>query len=64
MPLGIRLIDWELPAASDKANFVTLLNELRSDFNDRGWLLTAAVSAEPGEGYDVTQFNQSVDKPV
>lgn len=56
-------MDWEYPAArggkpEDKANYVSLLRELKSAFTPNGYLLTAAVSAgkwfvEPA--YDVPE---------
>ncbi|KAJ8962567.1 hypothetical protein NQ318_000960 [Aromia moschata] len=54
-------VDWEYPSGEDKANFITLLQELRDSFNLRGWLLTAAVSADPRDGYDVPQMNNLLD---
>lgn len=54
-------IDWELPQANDKQNYINLIREIKNDFNSKGWLLTAAVSANPGAGYDVAQMGQIYD---
>ena len=41
-------IDWEYPMTSrDKIGFSNLLTALRTAFNPRGYLLSAAVSARP-----------------
>nr|CAD7195616.1 unnamed protein product [Timema douglasi] len=63
-------IDWEYPASgdgsrsSDKEAFVETLKELRSKFNEHGYLLSVAVGAGNsfiGSSYDVTGISQSVD---
>lgn len=53
-------LDWEVPQSKDKANFIALIKELRSSFDEEGWLLSAAVSADANEseGYDVPQMNK------
>ncbi|XP_069678397.1 acidic mammalian chitinase-like [Periplaneta americana] len=62
-------IDWEYPAAfggpaSDKSAFVELVKQLRSLFNQHGYILSAAVSAgvdtiDPG--YDAPGLSQYLD---
>nr|CAD7573899.1 unnamed protein product [Timema californicum] len=63
-------IDWEYPASgdgsrsSDKEAFVETLKELRSKFDEHGYLLSVAVGAGNsfiGSSYDVTGISQSVD---
>jgi chitinase len=61
-------LDWEYPTfrggrPEDKANFALLCAEMRAEFNSRGWLLTAAVSAgEPtiNDAYDIPSISQSL----
>ncbi|KAF8374593.1 hypothetical protein PRIPAC_81022 [Pristionchus pacificus] len=55
-------LDWEYPDAANKANFVSLIKELKSQSG--GKLLTAAVSAGAATinaGYDVPSFEKYVD---
>nr|CAD7397476.1 unnamed protein product [Timema poppensis] len=63
-------IDWEYPASgdgsrsSDKEAFGETLKELRSKFDEHGYLLSVAVGAGNsfiGSSYDVTGISQSVD---
>jgi len=67
-------LDWEYPTcwqgdcnagpSSDRTNFANLIRELRTAFNPRGWLLSAAVSASSNVGlraYDVTAMSQNLD---
>ncbi|CAH1980289.1 unnamed protein product [Acanthoscelides obtectus] len=62
-------LDWEYPARrggspTDKVNYVTLIKELKSAFEEHGLLLSAAVSAT-GEtidtSYNVTALSQYLD---
>ncbi|XP_021945877.1 chitinase-3-like protein 1 [Folsomia candida] len=61
-------LDWEYPAdrggrPEDKANFALLCEEMRADFDTRGWLLTAAVSAgipTIDKAYDVPSISRSL----
>ena len=40
-------LDWESPSgAADKAGYSQLITALRSSFNSRGYLLSAAVAAD------------------
>ncbi|CAG9762823.1 unnamed protein product [Ceutorhynchus assimilis] len=54
-------IDWEYPTAADRANYITLLRETKAAFQPKGWLVTAAVAANPSDGYDVGQMNNYLD---
>nr|ADM87517.1 chitinase [Holotrichia oblita] len=59
-------LDWEYPAqrggaATDKNNFSLMLAEFRTLFDQRGYLITAAVAAAGGSvdlSYDVPKLNQ------
>ncbi|KAJ8928196.1 hypothetical protein NQ314_019259 [Rhamnusium bicolor] len=44
-----------------KDNFMKLLQDLKTAFKPHGWLLTAAVTANPEDGYDVKQMNNLLD---
>lgn len=54
-------IDWEVPGGGDRGNFIALLQDFRNDFNRNGWVVSAAVSADPGDGYDVGQVSNLLD---
>ena len=57
-------LDFEFPAAQDKANFATWVRELYADLNPRGLELTAAVSAfgpKIREGLDVPVISANLD---
>ncbi|XP_059479270.1 acidic mammalian chitinase-like [Neocloeon triangulifer] len=62
-------LDWEYPAqrggiAADKANFVSLIRELRTRFNPEGLVLSATVSAgiwTVGASYDIPQLSANLD---
>lgn len=62
-------LDWEYPAnrggvPEDKANFVTLAQEMRTAFDEHGFLLTAAVSAGKATidtAYDVPKVAEILD---
>ncbi|OXA63520.1 putative chitinase 2 [Folsomia candida] len=61
-------LDWQYPTLrggrpEDRANFALLCAEMRTEFDSRGWLLTAAVSAmEPiiNAAYDIPSISQSL----
>nr|CAH7751409.1 unnamed protein product [Callosobruchus chinensis] len=60
-------LDWEYPgkrggSSIDKANFASLIKELKSAFSKHGLLLSAAVSAAPSSidiSYDVSTMSES-----
>lgn len=62
-------IDWEYPAArggqaADYVSYITLLKELRTRFDQSGWLLTAAVAATKnyhGTSYNVPEMSKYLD---
>nr|CAH7760476.1 unnamed protein product [Callosobruchus chinensis] len=62
-------LDWEYPgkrggSSIDKANFASLIKELKSAFSKHGLLLSAAVSAAPSSidiSYDVSTMSQYLD---
>ncbi|CAB3366625.1 Hypothetical predicted protein [Cloeon dipterum] len=62
-------IDWEYPAqrggvSADKANFVSLVRELKAKFAPEGLVLSAAVSAgiwAAGVSYDIPQLSANLD---
>ena len=61
-------LDYEYPVydgvATDRAGFTALVQELRTAFTPRGWLLTAAVSASKtvtDNGYDVPEVSAALD---
>lgn len=62
-------LDWEYPAArggklEDKANFASLVRELKTAFEPKGFLLTAAVSAGKwfvDPAYDVPTISRYLD---
>lgn len=55
-------IDWEYPYESDRDNYINLLEQVRSAFNEHGWLLTVAASADPnGYAYNVPRMNEILD---
>ena len=62
-------MDWEYPTQrggqwSDRAAFVSLLSELKSRFNQHGWLLSGAFGADTdllNSGYDVQNIAQHID---
>lgn len=62
-------LDWEYPAqrggaASDRVSFISLLKELRPHFDQRGWILSAAVHAirsYHSTSYDVPQMSKYLD---
>lgn len=42
-----------------KENYMTLLREVRSAFNEYGWLVTVAASADPnGYAYSIPEMNK------
>jgi chitinase len=54
-------IDWEYPVNSDKANFVKLLQEMRTAFDASGYLITVTTSSTPLSSYDVPAISDTVD---
>ncbi|XP_066142849.1 acidic mammalian chitinase-like [Euwallacea fornicatus] len=55
-------VDWEYPEAADSDNYITLLKEIKSLFNEKGWLLTAAVSSDvESHGYNVAEMLNYLD---
>ncbi|KAJ8980927.1 hypothetical protein NQ317_011570 [Molorchus minor] len=55
-------IEWHIPAVEDKVNYITLLREIRNDFKQHGYLLTASVRSDPtNSGYDGAQMNDILD---
>nr|XP_022901760.1 acidic mammalian chitinase-like [Onthophagus taurus] len=62
-------LDWEYPAQnggkpSDKANFVFLLKEMRKEFDNHGYLLSAAVAASSSSvdlSYNVPALSKYLD---
>ncbi|CAL4062917.1 unnamed protein product, partial [Meganyctiphanes norvegica] len=62
-------LDWEYPAnrggvPEDKENFVTLVKELRQEFDKHDWLLTAALGAGKStieSAYNVKELARYVD---
>ncbi|XP_018576269.1 probable chitinase 10 [Anoplophora glabripennis] len=56
-------IDWEKPTANDSDNFVALLRELRTEFDQASpkWLLSAAVYPNPDAGYNVPEITKYLD---
>jgi len=62
-------LDWEYPderggASSDRHAFTQLVKEMRIRFNQRGWLLSAAVAGHRHyhtTSYDVPQLNKYLD---
>jgi chitinase len=62
-------IDWEYPAQrggvkADVANLISLIKELRTEFNKFGYILSAAVPVTETsftQSYDVPQLSQYVD---
>ncbi|XP_063919541.1 acidic mammalian chitinase-like [Zophobas morio] len=54
-------IDWEYPVNSDKANFVKLLQEMRTAFDANNYLISVTVSATPLSSYDVPQITAVAD---
>ncbi|XP_069678391.1 acidic mammalian chitinase-like [Periplaneta americana] len=57
-------IDWEFPSSSQKSAFSELLKELRAQFDQHGYILSAAVSAGVDtidSAYDVPSLSQYVD---
>ncbi|XP_069678389.1 acidic mammalian chitinase-like [Periplaneta americana] len=58
-------IDWEFPSSSsDKSAFVSLIKELRTQFDANGYVLSAAVSADVSTidpAYDVPALSQYLD---
>lgn len=51
-------LDWEKPYRKDRENFISLVSDVRLEFRNSDWLLTAAVSAIPSDGYDVPALNK------
>ncbi|NP_001073567.1 chitinase 4 precursor [Tribolium castaneum] len=62
-------LDWEYPgqrggAYNDKSNYVTLIKEMRKEFDKNGLILTAAVAAASGSvdiSYDVPALSKYLD---
>lgn len=62
-------LDWEYPAKrggapEDKANFVSLIKELKTELNKKGWILTAAIGAGKDtieRAYDLPQISANLD---
>uniref|UniRef100_T1GD51 Uncharacterized protein n=1 Tax=Megaselia scalaris TaxID=36166 RepID=T1GD51_MEGSC len=62
-------LDWEYPAQrggapQDKANFVTWLKEIKTEFNKYKYLLTIAVGSTPnlaGPSYDIAAISLHLD---
>ncbi|XP_074037099.1 acidic mammalian chitinase isoform X2 [Leptinotarsa decemlineata] len=49
-------VDWELPNATDRDNFIQILKDLRQEFDKENWILTAAVYPNPSIGYNVPEM--------
>ncbi|KAG5872424.1 hypothetical protein JTB14_013669, partial [Gonioctena quinquepunctata] len=49
-------VDWELPRAKDRENFIQLLKELRELHDEHNWILSAAVYPNPSVGYNVPEM--------
>ncbi|KAM3956129.1 chitinase 2 [Aphomia sociella] len=62
-------LDWEYPAKrggqpQDRANYVTLVKELKEAFQDKGYILTAALGAGKDTmdvAYDLTKLSRYLD---
>ncbi|XP_039299210.1 probable chitinase 2 isoform X4 [Nilaparvata lugens] len=62
-------LDWEYPAKrggspEDKANFVSLIKDLRAEMDKKGWILTAAIGAGKDtieRAYDLPQISTYLD---
>lgn len=62
-------MDWEYPAQNgggdkDKENFSKLLQELREEFDNHGYILSAAVAADPDSvetSYDIPKVSRYLD---
>ncbi|GAB6024068.1 Chitinase 2 [Chamberlinius hualienensis] len=57
-------VDWEFPSGSDKQNFVLLLQELRTELNKYGLMLTIAIGAGKytiDTAYNLPAISNTVD---
>jgi len=55
-------VDWEYPEEADRANYITLLKELKQAFDPHGWLLTSAVSSDVEDhGYNIADMVKYLD---
>ncbi|MBA2654092.1 MAG: hypothetical protein H0U71_03370 [Gammaproteobacteria bacterium] len=50
-------IDWEYPASKDAANFVSLMTELRAEFNRRHLINAKLTIAAPAGKHNITVFS-------
>ncbi|KAJ8967068.1 hypothetical protein NQ317_005967 [Molorchus minor] len=54
-------IDWEKPEPEDAESFLALLEELKKEFENFGWTLSAAVYPNPSNGYNTTEIVKYLD---
>lgn len=61
--LGID-IDWEYPSAADKSNFILLLQDLKTAFESRRFILSIAAAPDKWRAkvfYDIPKISETVD---